>query len=85
MFLTIAFVLVGCGQDNTIKMPFSHEKLELEQYSEVEKELKDLGFTNISFIHLDYIRICQRSIWKVLWLVYILMMNESLQKETNLK
>lgn len=45
----LSFVLVGCSQANTIKVPFSHEELELKQYSEVEKKLKELGFTNISF------------------------------------
>lgn len=51
MFFVIifSFALIGCGQDKTIKMPFSHEDLELKQYSEVEKELKELGFTNISY------------------------------------
>lgn len=46
MFLTMSFFIVGCGNDNEVEAPsFTFQKV---TYSEVEKELNEVGFDNVS-------------------------------------
>ena len=41
-------LLGGCSEENLIEVPFSYDEVEAREYREVESELVELGFTNIS-------------------------------------
>lgn len=47
IILLVSILLIGCSSEK-IEMPFSYEKWDSMQYTEVKDSLKKLGFTNIS-------------------------------------
>lgn len=47
--ILLILTITGCSRKEGIEMPFSNEELELKQYTEVKEQLKELGFSDISF------------------------------------
>lgn len=58
LVLMLIFCLTGCSGESSgkIDVPFSHEEIYYKPYTDIEKELQDLGFTNIEFNTMGYNR-----------------------------